>query len=135
MSEHSMEAQAKMIVYYKIVDVWPQDQTITVRYYTSNITEEELRSSAENRSDDTPVRCRTDTNISIPYPRPTDSEFENLVKQCCPTKFLQTQEMIKNKKINTEITKYENMIGIMNYFNTEKKNQVDPVIENIINTL
>ena len=125
-----------MIVYYKIVEVWPENQTITVRYYTSEVTEDDLKSGDQVKEDGTPVRCRTDLSISIPHPRPTDSELRDTIKRNAPIPFLEMQEKIKNKLIDTSMKKYENMMGIMNYFDTnEGAVPVNPEIKKLIDSI
>jgi hypothetical protein len=93
-----------MNIQYKIVEVWPNDHAIVVRYYTDNLPETELLSSPELREDGTPVRCRTDVSITLPIPEPSEEELNKLIMLNCPLSFFEIQKKIKDPNINTSMS-------------------------------
>lgn len=96
---------------YKIVEMWPDNHQIVVRYYTDTISEEELRSNPANKEDGTPVRCRSDVAINVPIPMPPLKELEELIWKNCPTDGLKRLEDIKNDAIDTSMKKLKTRIG------------------------
>lgn len=103
---------------YKIVEVWPNDHLIVVRYYTDKLKEKELASFPEMRDDGSPVRCRTDVSISLPIPEPTPDEIDNIIMANAPLESLKRLEMVKDPKIDTT------MPSSMALLNKEKKKKV-----------
>jgi len=93
-----------MDIKYKIVEAYPQDHVIVVRYYTDTITELDLASSPEKDSNGKPIRCRTDVSISVPIPEPSEDELNKLIMLNCPITFFETQEKIKDPGIDTSMS-------------------------------
>ena len=102
-----------MNIYYKIVEVWPQDHLIVVRYFTDTITENELASAPGTKPDGTPVRCRTDVSISIPIPEPTEEELKKIILFNCPVEFFKTQEKLKDPEIDTSMSSYQSQLNVV----------------------
>jgi hypothetical protein len=102
-----------MNIYYKIVEVWPQDHLIVVRYFTDTITENELASAPSTKPDGTPVRCRTDVSLSIPIPEPTEEELKKIILFNCPIEFFKTQEKLKDPEIDTSMTTYQSQLNVV----------------------
>lgn len=92
-----------MNVHYKIVEVWPQDHLIVVRYWTDNISEEFLAVSPDKTEDGTYVRCRTDVSLAVPVPAPSDEELEKLITNNIPYNFLKTLEDVHNPDVDTSM--------------------------------
>jgi hypothetical protein len=85
---------------YKIVEVWPADHSIVVRYYSESLTESELASQIV---DDQIIRCRTDVSITVPIPEPSEEELDKLIMQNCPLHFFEMKEKIKDPAIDTSM--------------------------------
>jgi len=102
-----------MNIYYKIVEVWPQDHLIVVRYFTDTITENELASAPGTKPDGTPVRCRTDVSLSIPIPEPTEEELKKIILFNCPVEFFKTQEKLKDPEIDTSMSTYQAQLNVV----------------------
>ena len=75
-----------MFIKYRIIDKNIDDHSILVRYYTDKITEDDLANSFDEDNkiirtkDGYPVRCRTDTNITIYKVESTQEEIETIIK-------------------------------------------------------
>lgn len=122
-----------MILKYKVIEVWPNDHLIVVRYYTDKLSENELASWSELKEDGTPVRCRTDVSISVPIPEPTEQELEKIIIANAPINGLKTLEMIKDPLIDTT------MITASSLLNVEKQTAItiptfeEPITDEQIN--
>lgn len=101
-----------MIIKYKIVEVWPNDHLIVVRYYTDKITEQSLASIPELKQDGTPVRCRTDVSISVPIPEPSAEELEKLILRNAPIFSLETFEAVSDPLIDTSLSVATSLLGV-----------------------
>ena len=101
-----------MNLHYKIVEVWPSDHLIVVRYWTDVLSELSLASDESRNADGTPVRCRSDVSISLPIPAPTGAELEKLILGNAPTGWLQILEDVNNPDIDTSLTELQAMIGV-----------------------
>lgn len=65
-----------MKVYYKIVSKDESENSIVVRFWTDDITEEFLSTVKENG---VIVKTRTDCNLNLPIPTPIGSELESFI--------------------------------------------------------
>lgn len=93
-----------MHIKYKIVEVYPNDHTIVVRFYTDDMPETQLMSAPGLKEDDTPIRCRTDVSITLPIPEPSEEELKKLIMLNCPLGFFELQEKIKDPTIDTSMS-------------------------------
>lgn len=109
-----------MDIKYKIIELWPKDHLIVVRYYSEEFTELELMSSPQLKEDGTPVRCRTDVSISIPIPEPSKDELRNIIMRNCPLKFFETQKKIKDPLIDTTMPLCNELFEIEDIISTEE---------------
>jgi hypothetical protein len=99
-----------MIIRYKIVEVWPQDHLIVVRFWTDKISEEEIVYSRDENGNIT--RCRSDVSISIPIPEPSEEELKKLILSKVPTDFLKTLEAVKDDTIDTSLSTATTLLNI-----------------------
>lgn len=90
-------------LHYKIVEVWPNDHMIVVRYWTDDLSEEFLASDANRKEDGTPVRCRSDVALTLPIPAPTGSLLEELIVGSAPLEWLKTLEKVQSPDIDTSM--------------------------------
>jgi hypothetical protein len=100
-----------MNLHYKIVEVWPNDHLIVVRYWTDSVSEEFLAHPGERREDGSPWRCRSDVSITLPIPTPTDEKLEQIILRQAPIEWLKTLELIANPKVDTSMKETQQLIG------------------------
>jgi hypothetical protein len=87
---------------YKIIEKNDDFYTITVRYWTDIVNEEDLRFSQNNLSDGSPNRCKTDVSIMITSEIKTEEDLHNKILQTAPLVLLQNEQSIKNNnKLDT----------------------------------
>jgi hypothetical protein len=101
-----------MHIKYKIVDVYPNDHNIIVRYYTDDLPESELMSAPGLREDGTSIRCRTDVSITLPVPEPTADELNKIIMLNCPLGFFELQEKIKDPSVDTSMTVSSSLLNV-----------------------
>jgi hypothetical protein len=92
-----------MNLHYKIVEVWPQDHLVVIRYWTDVLSEEFLASNDIRKEDGTPERCRSDVSITLPIPAPEGAELEKLLISYAPLDWLKTMEKIQAPEIDTSM--------------------------------
>lgn len=116
---------------YKIVEVWPNDHTIVVRYYSDTLPESELMSAPGLREDGTPIRCRTDVSLSIPVPEPSEEELKKIILFNCPIGFFETQEKIKDPTVNTAMSVSTSLLNVEKTTTIEEINalRTPPVVQ------
>ena len=135
-----------MNIHYKIVEVWPNDHLIVVRYWTDILSEEFLASNSERNEDGTPVRCRSDVSLTLPVPAPTGLSLEKLILRNAPIAWLQTLEDVDNPDVDTSLDDLKGMVGVSNsktlkqvetmLYNDNPSQQLsDEDISNLINKL
>lgn len=106
-----------MKVKYRIIETYPEEHSIVVRYFTDILTEEELAidknsGNVQRREDGTPARCRTDVNINIfQIPPPTGQELHKFILNFAPIGFFELQEKIRNPEIDTSLNSLSDIIG------------------------
>jgi hypothetical protein len=135
-----------MNIHYKIVEVWPNDHLIVVRYWTDILSEEFLASNPDRNEDGTPVRCRSDVSLTLPVPAPTGLSLEKLILRNAPIAWLQTLEDVDNPDVDTSLDDLKGMVGVSNsktlkqvetmLYNDNPSQQLsDEEISNLINKL
>jgi hypothetical protein len=130
-----------MNLHYKIVEVWPSDHLIVVRYWTDDLSENFLASDLNRNPDGTPVRCRSDVSMTLPVPAPTGKELEDMIVRNAPIDWLKTLEKVKAPDIDTtmsEILKLKNNEIVVDVNNHSKKNDgtlSDEEIQEMINKI
>jgi len=92
-----------MKIKYKIIEMYPDDGTIVVRYFSDLLPEKQLISIPDLDEKDNPLRCRTDVSINIPLPLPKFKEIDSLIWMHCPIIFFETQAKIKDETIDTTL--------------------------------
>jgi len=99
-----------MNIKYKIIEVWPDEHQIVVRYTTDLITEESVVLARDE--DDNIVRCRTDVPITLPIPTPTGDALDSLIMQNAPVIFLKTKESVLDPNLDTSLSDLESLINV-----------------------
>jgi len=93
---------------YKIIEVYPEQHSIVVRFYTDIITEEMM---ATDVLDGVIRRGRTDYAIDLPVPAPTGTDLERLIVSKAPSDWLATQEAVLNPSLDTSLSNLTNIVG------------------------
>lgn len=103
-----------MNLHYKIVEVWPQDHLVVIRYWTDALSEEFLASNDIRKEDGTPERCRSDVSVTLPIPLPTGKELEDLLISYAPLEWLKTLEKVQAPEIDTSMEEVLKVKGVVN---------------------
>jgi hypothetical protein len=127
-----------MNLHYKIVEVWPQDHLVVVRYWTDALSEEFLSSNDIRKEDGTPERCRSDVSITLPIPAPTGKELEDLLISYAPLDWLKTLEQVQAPEVDTsmeEILKVKGAVNTVDLASREDRVLTDDDIQSMIDKL
>lgn len=108
-----------MTLKYKIIEVYPSEHSIVVRYYSDVVTEKMLATQVDPVSGAI-LRGRTDFNINLPIPAPTGKALEDLILDRAPTEFLDLHEAIVNPSVDTSLSGLLPLVG--------KENRVTPEV-------
>lgn len=112
-----------MNLHYKIIEVWPDDHQIVVRY-TTDIVNEEMLVSFRNEEGKI-VRCRSDVAITLPIPAPEGDQLEKLIIENAPKAFLNTLENVIDPNVDTSLSSLEKLQG--KTFTKEISVAMDPI--------
>jgi len=89
-------------IHYKIVDKFPDEHQILVRYYSDDLPESSLVSEWA-KDGITPSRYRTDYLITLPVPTPTGSDLEKIILQNCPIWWFEVKKNILDESKDTSL--------------------------------
>lgn len=98
-----------MNLYYKIVEVHPEQHSIVVRFYTDVVSERSLAVQTGERGNI--LRARTDLSIDLPYPVPIGDELAQYILARAPAQWLRTQEAVQDPEIDTSMADLLPLIG------------------------
>lgn len=99
-----------MKIRYKIIEVYPSEHSIVVRFYTDLVTEKMLAVQV-NETTGQILRGRTDYNINLPIPAPSGDALDALIVSKAPAEFLALQESVLNPAIDTSLSDISNLLG------------------------
>lgn len=91
-----------MEIKYKIVNTFPDEHQIMVRFFTDAMPESELVSAWE-ADGVTPARYRTDYLITLPVPVPTGAALETFIRPHCPVGWFELKAKIADPQIDTSL--------------------------------
>lgn len=101
-----------MTIKYKIIGLNEDTHSVIVRYYTDTVTEEMLASNAHRDDNGIPVRCRTDTSITLPEPLPSQKKIHEFILSCAPVAGIKLfEKMTTDKKA---IKKFSGLKKLLN---------------------
>jgi len=87
---------------YKIIEKNDDFHTITVRYWTDILTEEDLRWSPNNLSDGSPDRCKTDIAIMLTgIIIRSEEDLHDKIIQSAPLDLIKNEQLKKTNNIDT----------------------------------
>jgi dTDP-4-amino-4,6-dideoxygalactose transaminase len=118
-----------MIIKYKIVELYEDNRTMVVRYYTELLSEQELVSVPNPNDETKPFRCKTDVSISIPIPEPSEKELVKLILSNAPIKALETFEKLK---LEPEIKALPTVVGLLNIEQSKTKEEMIELLQPVI---
>ena len=90
-------------IYYKIVDKFPDEHQILVRYYSDDLPESSLVSAWE-ADGITPAKYRTDYLITLPVPTPTGEDLEKIILLNCPVWWFKIKENVLDETKDTSLS-------------------------------
>ena len=103
---------------YRVLYVDEASHSMTVRYYTDNVTEDDLALMRDDANriirggDGKPVRCITDYNISVfETPTPSKEKILDLIMINAPHDFLKMKEDVLNPDVDTTLSSAVNLIN------------------------
>lgn len=107
-----------MNVKYRIIEKYPLDRQIVVRFFTDVCTENYLSVEKDSvtglatnlGTDGNPIRCRTDVAITLPTKQLNAEEEKNTIMAYCMWKWLEDEERIINSKTVTDV-EIENVVS------------------------
>jgi hypothetical protein len=117
-----------MNIHYKIVSKNPDDHSFVARYWTDKISEDSLASQLDEAGeivrgeDGSPIRCRSDVNITLYEENATAEEIDALVKINAPWAWLETLEKVQDPEIDTSMDTVE--VGVAKSFDFDKNHPV-----------
>ena len=115
--------------YYKIIEANEEEQSITVRYWTDFLSEEELAADNNRNPDGTPVRCRTDYNYNLWDNKKTTEEIEEMIVSGFPREWFLLKYAVKTPDIDHTTT--GRMKGVASLLNkTHERESQKPEINN-----
>jgi len=113
-----------MKINYRVLSYSNTDHTMTVRYWTDTITEDDLSSSFDEYNriiyglDGHPVRTRSDVNISFNnIPNPSINEIVNKISASSPTMWLYNMEQSRLSNTQYSLANVASFVGVSNSFN------------------
>lgn len=81
-----------MNIYYKIIEIHPENLTFVVRYWTDTLSEEDLAADKRNKKiDGSPLRCKSDVSYNIPVAKPTIEELDREARYRAPYQWLKEE--------------------------------------------
>lgn len=95
---------------YKIIEVYPDEQLIVVRYYSDTLPEKALASMVD--ADGNMVRCRTDVSISLPIPTPNAADLDKLIMLNCPVGFFAMKQCVADPLVDTSLSSIRRLQGV-----------------------
>jgi hypothetical protein len=101
-----------MLIKYKIVELYEDDRTMVVRYYTDVLSEKDLESVPNPDDPNKPIRCKSDVSLSIPLPEPSAVELEKLILRNAPIAGLEVLEKLKIQPELKPLTAILSMVNV-----------------------
>ena len=130
-----------MSIKFKILSVDSNSHSMVVRYFSDLVSEDNLASEFDlngnilKDQNGSPVRCRTDYNISIrDFPSPSEERLIEIASEYAPKDFFNTFEKVNDPGIDTSLSAAVNMINTV-YNVIEKKPEPSVNIEQMLNQL
>lgn len=99
------------MIYYRILSLDDREGSIAVRYWSDEMSEREL-SIIPGDTADTPVNCRTDTNLNIFDSKITPDALHEFLVDGAPADWLGMKGRIKDKKVDTSLPQLRSMVGV-----------------------
>jgi hypothetical protein len=108
---------------FRIIEAYPNEHQIVVRFYTDELPESELISQAGPNGEI--LRARTDVAILLPVPPPNGDALVALIMRHCPTHFFELKKAISDPLVDTSLGTILPLVG---------QEVTHTVVTNIVNT-
>lgn len=126
---------------YRVLGCDKENHSMLVRYWTDNITEEDLA----NRFDEYgkiiysiegyPSQTRTDVNISFfSNPNPSEQDIKKMIESGAPTFWLHNLEQIKSGNTAYCLANVESIVGATGSFNTSFMPNLEAYLDNLMSS-
>jgi len=138
-----------MKINYRVLSYNEKDHSMTVRYWTDEISEDELCNYFDEygkivyNANGHPVRTRGDVNLTFyDNPNPSDEDIINKIKTSGPISWLELMEKNKLSNVEYSLANVASFVGVSNnfdYISMEMQNEFKKQIQanlrtSIINT-
>lgn len=116
------------MIKFKIVEVYPKEHSIVVRYYTDILSEFDLGGQVDAegklmlKEDGSVLRCRTDIALDLPIPAPVGEELDKFILSRCNVDWFNKMEAVVDPNIDTSMTDLIALIGV------EKQGEIAPFV-------
>lgn len=100
-----------MAIKYRILNLYPNDHSVAVRWYSDEVPEREL-SIIPNDETDPPVQCRTDHFYNVKDVDMTEEALHEMISSYCPVGFFDMFAKIRDPNIDTTMAKFEKLKNV-----------------------
>lgn len=100
-----------MEIKYRIIETYPEEHQVLVRFFTNALPESQLV-SAWKPDGITPDRYRTDYLVTLPIPAPTGADFDAFILAHCPVYWFDLKTKIADPAIDTSLSEIETDKGV-----------------------
>ena len=111
-------------VKYKILQVFPADHSISIRYYSDEFPESALVSEYD-ADGTTPLKCITDIFVQVPIPIPEGAAFEKYIASLAPFAYFNFRAKIIDTNIDTTM---DSLVSLINVEKEATLTWIDPWI-------
>lgn len=102
-----------MEIKYKVIETFPNEHQVLVRFFTDTLPESELVSAWE-ADGITPARYRTDYLVTLPIPAPSGADFDAFILRHCPVFWFDLKAKVADPAVDTSLTELTANKGIVN---------------------
>lgn len=95
-----------MDIKYRIIETYPDEHQVLVRFFTDDLPESQLV-SAWKSDGVTPASYRTDYLITLPVPVPTGDAFNKFILAHCPVFWFDLKAKIADPMVDTSLASVE----------------------------
>jgi hypothetical protein len=107
-----------MEIKYRVIETFPDEHQVMVRFFTDDLPESQLVS--EWKPDGvTPNRYRTDYLITLPVPAPTGAEFDKFILAHCPVYWFDLKTKIADPAVDTSLAAIDANKGTVSVLTAE----------------
>ena len=114
MSDNTASNTVTLKVYSTVLEKDANNQSITVRYWTDIISQEELRNSTGSYPNGSPLRCRSDYNLNIWNNIKTENDLKLYIEKSAPVEWFNLMHKVKDDAVDTSLSVVDSFINFTN---------------------